>query len=33
MASNPPTDVTFAAAVVQSWLSKQNPAKSGQGNG
>lgn len=30
MASNPPTDVTFAAAVVQSWLSKQNPASQGK---
>ena len=29
MANSPPTDVTFAAAVVQSWLDRQQP---GQGN-
>jgi hypothetical protein len=27
MANSPPTDVTFAAAVVQSWLDQQNPAQ------
>jgi hypothetical protein len=25
MANNPPSDVTFAAAVVQSWLDKEQP--------
>ena len=30
MANNPPSDVTFAAAVVQSWLDKQQ-SQPGQG--
>ena len=30
MANSPPTDVTFAAAVVQSWLDQQNPAGQGK---
>ena len=25
--NNPPNDVTFAAAVVQSWLGKQQPGQ------
>jgi hypothetical protein len=27
MANNPPNDVTFAAAVVQSWLGRQQPGQ------
>ena len=31
MVNNPPNDVTFAAAVVQTWLDKQQPGGQQQG--